>query len=100
PKVPTRINSPGDNEIENRDSAAKELNFNADVLSTTFTALASVSSADKISVKSGGNGPVTGEEVEFDITFRNHPLDLAAGHYFFVPKVGLSDQAPAAADFL
>src|SRR5262249_44001364 len=27
-------------------------------------------------------------------------LDLPAGHYFFVPKIGLSDQAPAAADFL
>jgi len=100
PKVPTRQNSPADNEIENRDSAAGELNFRADVLSTSFTADASVSGADKISVGSRGNGSVTGEEVKFDVTFRNHPLDLPAGHYFFVPKVGLTDGAPAGADFL
>jgi hypothetical protein len=59
-----------------------------------------VSSANKISVNSHGNGPVTGEEVAFDVTFRNHPLDLPAGHYFFVPQVGLADTAPAGADFL
>ena len=100
PKVPTRQNSPADNEIENRDSAAGELNFRADVLSTSFTADASVSGADKISVGSRGNGSITGEEVTFDVTFRNHPLDLPAGHYFFVPKVGLTDGAPAGADFL
>ena len=100
PKVPTRQNSPADNEIENRDSAAGELNFRADVLSTSFTADASVSGADKISVGSRGNGSVTGEEVKFDVTFRNHPLDLPADHYFFVPKVGLTDGAPAGADFL
>src|SRR5262249_13077671 len=59
----------------------------------------SVSSADKISAGSKGNGPATGEEVEFDVTFKT-PLDLPAGHYFFVPKVGLSDQAPPGAHFL
>jgi hypothetical protein len=99
-QVPTRVNSPADDEIENRDSAAKELNFRADVLAKAFAAQASVSSANKIAVKSGGNGRATGEEVEFHITFRNHPLDLRAGQYFFVPKVGLTDHAPAAADFL
>src|SRR5262249_18319755 len=72
PNVPTRVNSPGDNEIENRDSAAKELNFNADVISASFTVQDSVSSASKISVNSKGNGSVTGEEVEFNVTFRNH----------------------------
>jgi len=99
-KVPTRVNSPSDVAFESRDSADKELNFRADVLSATLTAQASVSSAGKISVNSGGNGPVTGEEVTFDITFRNHPLDLPPDHYFFVPQVGLSDSAPAGAHFL
>jgi len=35
-----------------------------------------------------GNGPVTGEEVEFDVTFTT-PFDLSAdpGHVFFVPQV-------------
>jgi hypothetical protein len=100
PQVPTRVNSPSDVAFKSRDSGHKELNFRAHVLSRNFTALASVSSTDKISVKSGGNGPVTGEEVEFDVTFRNHPLDLPAGHYFLVPQVGLSARAPAGAHFL
>jgi hypothetical protein len=99
PQVPTRVNSPADNEIENFDSAAGDLRFHSRVLSPSFTTPNSVSSPDKISNKSGGNGPATGEEVEFDVTFKT-PLDLPAGHYFFVPKVGLSDKAPAGADFL
>jgi hypothetical protein len=99
PNVPTRVNSPADNEIENFDSAVGDLRFHSRLLSTTFTAQASVSSADKISLNSHGNGPATGEEVSFDVTF-NVPLDLPAGHYFFVPKIGLSAQAPAGADFL
>ena len=37
----------------------------------------------------GGDGPVTGEEVEFNVVFTS-PFDLAAGHYFFVPQVELS----------
>src|SRR5262249_31150821 len=99
PQLPTRTNSPADNEIENFDSAAGDLRFHSRLLNTSFTAQASVSSADKISAGSKGNGPATGEEVEFDVIFKT-PLDLPAGHYFFVPKVGLSDEAPAGADFL
>ena len=99
PQVPTRVNSPADNEIENFDSEAGDLRFHPRVLSTNFTTLNSVSSVDKISNKSGGNGPAMGKEVEFDVTFKT-PLDLPSGHYFFVPKVGLSDDAPAGADFL
>jgi len=99
PNVPTRVNSPADNEIENRDSAARDLFFAGQVLNASFEAQNSVSSSDRISVHSGGNGPVTGEEVQFQLKFEV-PLDLAAGRYFFVPKVGLSDQAPGGADFL
>lgn len=98
-KVPTRNNSPADNEIDNFDSAAGDLHFHTRLLNTSFTAQNSVSSAAKISVASGGNGAATGQEVEFDVTF-DAPLDLPAGHYFFVPKVGLSDKAPDGADFL
>jgi hypothetical protein len=99
PQVPTRNNSPADNEIDNFDSAVGDLHFQARVLSPSFTSQKSVSSADKISVNSGGNGPATGAEVEFDVTF-NAKLDLPAGHYFFVPKIGLNDTAPTSADFL
>jgi hypothetical protein len=98
PKVPTRVNSPSDVAFESRD--VPNGTFRADVLSKSFTAQASVSSADKISVHSGGNGPVTGEEVTFDVNFGNHPLDLPPDHYFFVPQVGLSKRAPAGAHFL
>src|SRR5215467_14563365 len=76
PQVPTRVNSPSDVAFESRDSADKELNFDTNVLAASFTAHASVSSADQIRLHSGGDGEVTGVEVEFDITFRNHPLDL------------------------
>jgi hypothetical protein len=99
PNVPTRVNSPADNEIDNFDSAAGDLRFAERLLSPSFTAQNSVSSADKIAVKSGGNGAVTGAEVSFDVTFKT-ALDLPAGHYFFVPKVGLTDTAPADAHFL
>ena len=100
PHVPTRVNSPSDVAFKSLDSAHEELNFEAQVVKTRFTALASVSNAAKISVASGGNGPVTGEEVEFDINFGKHALDLPAGHYFFVPQVGLSARAPASSQFL
>jgi hypothetical protein len=99
PQVPTRVNSPADNEIENFDSAVGDLRFHSRLLSTSFTAQNSVSTADKIMLNSHGNGQATGEEVQFDVTFKA-PLDLPAGHYFFVPKIGLSDKAPAGADFL
>src|SRR6516162_6136071 len=99
PQVPTRNNSPADNEIDNFDSAVGDIHFQSRLLRTSFTAQNSVSSAAKIAVNSGGNGPATGEEVQFNVTF-DSKLDLPAGHYFFVPKVGLTDTAPAAADFL
>jgi hypothetical protein len=100
PHVPTRVNSPSDVAFMSLDSGHKQLNFRTRVLSQSYTAQASVSSADKISLKSGGNGPVTGQEVEFDVTFGKHRLDLPAGHYFFVPQVGLASKAPAGAHFL
>jgi hypothetical protein len=97
--VPTRNNSPADNEIDNFDSAVGDIHFDARLLRTSFTAQNSVSSAAAIAVNSHGSGPATGEEVQFNVTFEAK-LDLPAGHYFFVPKVGLTATAPAAADFL
>ena len=34
----------------------------------------------------GGNGPITGQEVEFDVTFTT-PFSLSPDHFFFVPQV-------------
>jgi hypothetical protein len=99
PQVPTRVNSPSDVAFRSRNSATNQLTFQTQVLNASFNTLASVSSAGAISVNSGGNGRATGEEVEFDVTFKI-PLNLPADHYFFVPQVGLSATAPANADFL
>src|SRR5262249_38144808 len=38
----------------------------------------------------GGNGPATGDEVQYNVTF-SAPLDLPAGHYFFVPQVDIAN---------
>jgi hypothetical protein len=98
-RVPTRVNSPADVAFAARASAGEKLSFLPVVLRTGFTAQNSVSRADAISVSSHGNGPATGKEVVFKVTFKKH-FDLPAGHYFFVPQVGLSHKAPAGADFL
>src|SRR5262249_33086888 len=46
-RVPTRVNSPSDVALDSRDSEGHELNFHSRVLSKSFAALNSVSSADK-----------------------------------------------------
>ena len=88
PNVPTRVNSPSDAAFAERDSTSG-LTFSADTLSDTFTALNSVQPGGinpKPGQTTGGDGPVTGEEVEFSITFTT-PFTLPADHYFFVPQV-------------
>jgi hypothetical protein len=90
PEVPTRVNSPSDVAFDERDSSiAGELTFTATVLSATFTALNSVQPGGIHPIPNQttlGNGPITGEEVQFNIIFTD-PLDLPADHYFFVPQV-------------
>jgi hypothetical protein len=102
PEVPTRFNSPSDVALTSRSAISAfspELRVKGTVINPDFTVQSSVSSADAISLKSGGNGSVSGEEIQFDVTFRE-PLDLAAGHYFFVPQVGLRNAAPEGSAFL
>jgi hypothetical protein len=93
PNVPTRANSPSDVAVLDRDSAAGELTFGTSVLSPTFTALNSVQPGGihpSPVQTTGGNGALTGQEVQFNITFTT-PFDLAADHYFFVPQVLLTN---------
>jgi hypothetical protein len=89
-QVPTRVNSPADVELDSRDSADGTLSFSVTSLST-FTANNSVLPGG-IHPKPGqtttGNGSVTGEEVEFDVSFTTS-LMLPPDHYFFVPQVEL-----------
>jgi len=94
PNVPTRANSPSDVDFESRDSATSgELSFSTSVLAASFTALNSIQPGGihpSPGQTTGGNGPLTGQEVEFDINFLT-PIDLAADHYFFVPQVQLTN---------
>jgi hypothetical protein len=96
PQVPTRVNSPSDVALADRDSAvAGQLTFSTSVLSATFTVLNSVQPGGIHPFPfqtTGGNGPITGQEVQFDITFTT-PLNLPADHYFFVPQITLSNGA-------
>jgi hypothetical protein len=95
-RVNTRVNSPSDNNFAASDSNLGQLSFTTNVLGT-FSVLNSV--VNGINAKpnqfTGGEGPVTGEEVQFDITF-NTPLTLGADHVFFRPEVNLG----SAGDFL
>jgi hypothetical protein len=96
PQVPTRVNSPSDVAFDSRDSAMTgQLSFTSTVLSSTFTALNSIQPGGVHAFPdqtTGGNGPLTGEEVEIDVNFTS-PIDLATGHYFLVPQVLLSNGA-------
>ena len=92
-EVPTRVNSPSDDAFAIR-SAGSDLTFSATQLAPSFTVFNSVINGinPKPGNLTGGEGPVTGEEVLFDVMFTN-PIDLLAGSYFFVPQVGLSGGA-------
>ena len=94
PNVPTRANSPSDVAFDSRDSAAVgQLTFTSPVLSSTFTALNSVKPGGihpSPLQTTGGNGPVTGQEVQINVTFTT-PFNLPPDHYFFVPQVQLTN---------
>jgi hypothetical protein len=92
PNVPTRVNSPSDVEFEDRDSSSGNLKFTTADLGT-FSVLNSVQPGGihpKPGQTTGGDGSLTGEEVEFDVNFAT-PFDLPADHYFFVPQVEVTN---------
>ena len=91
PQVPTRVNSPSDVELDDRNSPAGNLTFK-------ITSLGQVTAANSIQPGgihpkpgqlTGGNGPITGTEVAFDVTFTT-PFTLPQDHYFFVPQVDVT----------
>jgi hypothetical protein len=89
PQVPTRVNSPSDVELDDRNSATGGLTFTTTLLNSSFTAANSVQPGGINpfpSQTTGSDGPVTGEEVQFTVDFTT-PFDLPADHYFFVPQV-------------
>jgi hypothetical protein len=94
PQVPTRVNSPSDVELEDRSSSSGNLTFTATDLGS-FTVANSVLPGGIHPLPNqttGGNGAVTGEEVEFGVDFTT-PFSLQAGHYFFVPQVEITNSA-------
>jgi PEP-CTERM motif len=95
--VPTRTNSPSDTEIASatRDSAAATLSFTPTLLGSFAAANSVVNGIFAVPPTgpgsfTGGEGPVTGEEVLIDVSF-TVPILLDANHYFFRPEVGLTD---------
>jgi hypothetical protein len=91
--VPTRVNSPSDMEFADRSTTSSNLSFTATVLNSNFTAANSVvngiaCSGSPPNCFTGGEGPVTGQEVQF--SFLIDAETLPADHYFFVPQVELS----------
>jgi hypothetical protein len=77
--VPTRVNSPSDVAFDSRDSAASDLAFSTTVLNFTFTASNSIQPGGihpEPGQTTGGNGPLTGEEVQFDAAVFRYLLQL------------------------
>jgi hypothetical protein len=91
-RVPTRVNSPSDLALATRDASAGELTFNTNTISPSFTAANSVQNGINPVPNqfTGGEGSVTGQETEFSFNFAT-AVTLAAGHYFFVPQVELTN---------
>ena len=88
-QAPTRVNSPSDVEFVDRDTADGNLTFSTSVLSGSFTANNSIQPGGIHPLPgqfTGGNGPITGEEVQFNVKF-TVPIDLPADHYFLIPQV-------------
>jgi VPDSG-CTERM motif len=89
--VPTRVNSPSDVAFASRESGTG-LTFTTSLLNPSFIATNSVQPGGIHPLPSqttGGNGAVTGQEVQFTIDFTT-PFDLPPDHYFFVPQVELT----------
>jgi hypothetical protein len=90
-KVPTRTNSPSDVQFDSRSAATNGLTFTPGIIAPTFTAAKSVlNGIDPTMLHTGGEGAVTGQEVQFNVLF-NTPFLLDPNHYFFVPQVQLSN---------
>ena len=94
--VPSRTNSPSDNEIDTatRDASDGTLSFSYSSLNANFSVSNTViNGINPFNVngktdanRTGGEGPASGEEVQITVTF-DKPIVLPPGHYFFRPEV-------------
>lgn len=90
-KVPTRVNSPSDVALAERD-ASSGLHFTVDTLQPSFTAANSVINGIHPipNQTTGGEGAVSGAQVQFNVSL-DQALNLPADHYFFVPQVEMKN---------
>ena len=97
-RVLTRANSPSDNNFAAFDGNLGDLSFMATVLNPSFTAGNSVVNGihPLPNQLTGGEGIVTGTEVQISVTFTTPFLVGATDHDFFRPEVDLGN----AGDFL
>ena len=97
-RVLARANSPSDNNFAAADGALGQLSFTTTALNPSFHAANSIVNGIHAAPNqfTGGEGPVTGQEVQFNVHF-NKPFSLNANdHIFFRPEVDLG----SAGDFL
>lgn len=90
--VPTRVNSPSDVALDERDAAGGTLTFSASVLDSNFTVNNSVvNGINSIPGQTtGGEGPASGVEILITVDL-TQPFTLPADHYFFVPQVAVNN---------
>ncbi len=89
--VPTRVNSPSDVAFDERDTASGSLSFTTTDLGSFTVANSVLNGIHKIpNQTTGGEGSVTGQAVQFNISFTT-PFSLPADHYFFIPQVEVAD---------
>jgi len=91
-RVLTRVNSPSDNNFDARDSNTPgQLSVTTSLLNPSFHVLNSVVNGINPFPNqfTGGEGAVTGEEVQFNVNFLM-PFVVGPDHIFFRPEVGLS----------
>jgi hypothetical protein len=92
--VPSRTNSPADVEIDSatRARSSGTLKISTSLLNPIFpvgnTVVNGINKLPNV-VRTDGEGPTMGEEIEITITFTS-PIILPAGNYFFRPEVLVS----------
>jgi hypothetical protein len=92
-RVLARANSPSDNNFAAADGALGQLTFTTTVLNPSFHAFNSVVNGINALPNqfTGGEGPVTGQEVQINVHF-NTPFSLNGhDHIFFRPEVDLGN---------
>jgi IPT/TIG domain len=90
-RVITRVNSPSDSNFAAADGALGQLSFTTTALNPNFHAANSVVNGinPAPNQSTGGEGPVTGQEVQINVHFTKAFTLSANDHIFFRPEVDL-----------